>query len=85
MWRGSSVGSVSALEAAVPRSTLTLGSIFSLPLIQEKQILAKKWALYTGKLPPRTVMLNTDSLDMTSAVYHERKASNQTNKIFLKC
>ena len=38
------------------------------------QLLAKEWALNTGKLPPG------DCLNMTSAVYHGCKAPNQTNK-----
>ena len=51
--------------------------------------MAKECTLSTCKLPPEGLPRNsvvriTDSLDMTSAVYHGSKETNQTNKTLLK-
>ena len=57
--RGSSVDSMSASQAAVTRSILASGTFFRGKIISSAdsrraicQILAKEWALNTGKLPP---------------------------------
>ena len=54
--RGSSVGSVSALEAGGPKIDprilhILRGKTFHVPLIQEEKLLAKERAIHTGKLP----------------------------------
>ena len=46
------------------------------------QLLAKEWALDTGKMPPGQRLSEEQCANMNSAVYHGRKASNQTPKLF---
>ena len=61
--RGSSVGSMSASQAAVPRSNLASDTFFRGKLFSSSadsgrasfQLLAKEWTLNTGKLSERLV------------------------------
>ena len=64
-------------------------AILPLPLIQEEQFSVNGERMYgmlsTGKLlpdglPRNSVVRIMDHPDMTSAVYHGHKATNQTNK-----
>ena len=62
------VGSMSASQAAVPRSTLSSGTFFrgkKFPSSADTrrascQLLAKEWSLDTGKLPPGGLLRNSD-------------------------
>ena len=61
--------------------------LLALPLIQEEQLSVNGESMYTksGKLPLEDLPSNsvgriTDHPDMTSAVYHGHRATNQTNK-----
>ena len=46
------------------------------------QLLVKEWALNTGKLHPGGLPGNTDHPDMTSSIYHGRKANDARKPVF---
>ena len=81
---GSLVGSMSTLYTSRPKIyhcywLILLWRIFSLFCWFKKSKLSKDWALNTGKLAQEHCGKINDCPNMTAAVYHGRKAINQTN------